>query len=91
MAGSLEQVSLTDSACLQYSTKISAIDLLQRAAIYRAPPAELKIATLCNRLIAEINEELVGYCKQAESVRETCSRDPANNYLDILLQVNWIF
>ena len=31
----------------------------------------------------------MGYCKQAESVRETCSRDPANNYLDILLQVNW--
>ena len=23
----------------------------------------------------------MGYCKQAESVRETCSKDPANNYL----------
>ena len=42
------------------------------------------------RFLYDINEELVGYCKQAESVRETCSRDPANNYLDILLQVDWI-
>ena len=35
----------------------------------------------------DINEELVEYCKQAESVRETCARDPVSFYFDILLQV----
>ena len=47
----------------------------------------------CNLLLKflyDFDQELVGYCKQAESARETCSRDPANNYLEILLQVNWI-
>ena len=34
--------------------------------------------------------ELVGYCVQAESVRKTCFRDPANYYLDISLQENRI-
>ena len=38
------------------------------------------------RFLYDINEELVGYCKQAEYVRETCSRHPANYYLDNLLQ-----
>ena len=37
------------------------------------------------------NEELVGCCKQAESVGEKCSRDPVNNCLDIILQVKLNF
>ena len=41
------------------------------------------------RFLYDIDEELVGYCEQEESVRETSSYgDSANYYLHILLQVN---
>ena len=35
--------------------------------------------------------EFAGECDQAESIRYTCSRDPAHYSKEIILLVNWLF
>ena len=35
--------------------------------------------------------EFAGECEQAESIRYTCSRDPAHYSKEIILLVDWLF
>ena len=54
-----------------------------------------KIATRCLVLSSDLNkdidEKFVGYRGQAESIRDTCSRDPANSKFEIWVQVVLFF
>ena len=54
-----------------------------------------KIATHCliliNWCLINIHMGFVEYCDQAESIRDTCSGDPAHYGLNIWLQAGWVF
>ena len=47
----------------------------------------VKIIGICEN----ISMEFAGECDQAESIRYTCSRDPAHYSKEIILLVNWLF